>query len=90
MGTDSLVLESLEVAPTTHALTNMRSQSALKNMGQPSPSQPSSSKEDDSHGLGVVSPSFSRQSDTESLTEEVTVSHNVKTLTFSHPRHVTY
>jgi len=64
VSTDSLVLESLEVAPTTHVLTKMRSQSALKRMGQPS-----SSNEDDSHSLGAVS---SKDPDIEPLSEEVT------------------
>jgi len=31
VGTDSLLLESLEVAPTTHAMSTTRSQSSLKN-----------------------------------------------------------
>ena len=67
MGTDSVLLESLEVAPTTHALSNKRSQSALKNMGQPSPSE-----EDNSHSTGEDSQS--RHSDIEPLSEEVAVS----------------
>jgi len=67
VGTDSLLLESLEIAPTTHALSNKRSQSALKNMGQPSPSE-----EDNSHSTGEDSQS--RHSDTEPLSEELTVS----------------
>ena len=62
VGTDSLFLESLEVA-----LSNKRSQSTLKNMGQPSPPE-----EDNSHSTGEDSQS--RHFDTEPLSEEVIVS----------------
>jgi len=57
----------MQVAPTSHVLTKTRSQSALETMRQPP-----SSEEDNSHSSGGDSPS--KHSDTEPLSEEVTVS----------------
>jgi len=71
VGTDSLLLESLEVAPTTHALSTHAVAVRAQNMGQPSPSE-----EDNSHSTGEDSQS--RHSDTEPLSEEVIVSEREK------------